>query len=196
MKSAGPSSHASGPAAPGREHDAGHDATVLFLTGWPACGLAEFGAWLADHRGFQHLDLDDESLEHRDLRAAWHRHLPASGLRLIRELRARGDRWVITGERPADHLPYLGASREAGVSVWFLQPQLEGHSRQRWLALAREENREIKPSAWDKLADAIRRNARELRPHFRNRCVDALAVDGPIDFEVIARAMGLGPSGS
>lgn len=169
---------------------------MLFLTGWPACGLAEFGAWLAEHRGFQHLDLDDDDPEHRDLRSAWDQHLPASAPRLIRTLHARGDRWVITGERPADHLPCLGALREAGVSVWFLQPQLEGHSRQRWLARAREDDPEAKPAAWDKLADAIRRNARELRPHFRNRCVDALAVDGQIDFEVIARAMGLTESGS
>jgi hypothetical protein len=172
------------------------EGTVLFLTGWPACGIAELGAWLAEHRGHRHLDLDDDSGRDRELREAWAALLPDSAPRLIRELRAHAKRWVITGERPADHLPYLGALSAAGVGLWFLQPQLDGHSRQHWLARERLLNAEARAGAWDKLADAIRRNARELRPHFRNRCIPTLAVDGPIPFEAIAAAMHIPAPGA
>lgn len=165
--------------------------TLLFLTGWPACGLDEYGAWLEVHRGYRHLDLDDDNPAYRELHAAWAQMLPDSPARLVAELRARADRWVVTGERPADHLHYLGALREAGFGVWFLQPRMESHSRQRWLALERERDPTAKGGAWDKLADSIRRNARELRPHFRNCCVDALAADGLLSFDSMAEAMHL-----
>ncbi len=191
MKAGNVTSSHRGSKSPGPAEPPPAEGTLLFLTGWPACGLSDFGAWLEVHRGYKHLDLDDDSPAEHELREAWARLLPKSPGRLLGELRARADRWVVTGENPADHLPYLGVLREAGFGVWFLQPRMEGHSRQRWLARERELDPATKSAAWDRLADAIRKNARELRPHFRNRCVDALAAEGQLSFETMAEAMHL-----
>jgi hypothetical protein len=165
--------------------------TLLFLTGWPACGASEFGAWLAEHRGFAHLDLQGDSSREADLREAWSRLLPADAPALVAELGARGDRWVVTAGSPAEQFPHLAALRDAGFVLWFLQPQQDGLSRQRWLAQERERDPAAKSQTWDKMADAIRKKARDLRPFFRDHCIATLTADGLIEGEAMATAIGV-----
>ena len=164
-----------------------------FLTGWPACGAAEFGAWLAEHRGFAHLNLEDDSSRDADLREAWARLLPDAAGELVATLRARGDQWVVTAGSPADQFAHLAALRDAGFNLWFLQPHQDGLSRQRWLAQERERDPGVKSQTWDRMADAIRRKARDLRPFFRDRCIQTLVTEGLIDGEAFAKAIGLPP---
>lgn len=163
---------------------------LLFLTGWPACGIAEFGSWLAQRRGYRHLDLEETHPADGAWRAMWYQHLPDKAEALARDLLNEAERWVVTAEHPADQLPHLGPLRDAGFGLWFLQPRMEGYARQRWQARERELDPAVKPAGWDKLADAIRKNARALRPHFRDRCVEALAADGQVDFEALAAIVG------
>jgi hypothetical protein len=127
---------------------------------------------LARRFDFHHVDLD--SGDASDVHAQWEKLVPGRGPAFAERLRKKHARWVLTGRAPTDNLPRLEALRAGGFSLWFLLARTESLSRQRWLLLERERDPEIRPVAWDKQADAIRSNARALRPFFRDHCIETL----------------------
>lgn len=145
----------------------------IFLTGWPACGASFYGDWLAERFDFRHFDAEDSASPAR-LQTAWEQLTPSRAKSFADALREQHPRWVVSAAAPTGNLRRLEALRAAGFSLWFLLPHTESLSRQRWLVLEREYDPETRPTAWEKQADAIRGKARELRPFFRDCCIETL----------------------
>lgn len=147
---------------------------LTFLAGWPACGEASYGEWLATHRNFRHLDLASDSPAEAAQRSQWEQLCPATAEAFRDDLVSAHPRWVLTTPAPVASAEQLTALKKAGFSLWFLLARTEGLSRQQWLADQREANGDSRPLAWARRAEAIRKQARELRPLFRDRCIETL----------------------
>ncbi len=147
---------------------------LLFITGWPACGQSFYGEWLAAHHGFRHIDLDQPLGDPDGFRNLWEERLPGRAGELAAALGKQHPRWVATGEIPVEHLDNLAPLAAAGFNLWFLLPRTESVSRLTWLQRERELDADVRPTAWDKQASAIRGSARRLRPFFRDHCVTTL----------------------
>lgn len=147
---------------------------LIFLSGWPACGQTYYGEWLAEHHGFMHLDLDASASAATEWHDKWERLLPDQAPALARHLRERNPNWVITGENPPDHLRVLGALQAADFQLWFLLPRSETLCRQTWINRERELGMDVEVREWERRAANIRKNARALRPFFRDRCLTTL----------------------
>lgn len=166
---------------------------LFYLSGWPACGAAHYGEWLAAHRGFRHLDLEREADKASDWHQRWNDLTPAKAADFATRLRKQHARWVVTSRIPTGDLAQLKALQTAGFSLWFFLAHTDGVSRQRWLALEREIDPDASPLAWKKQVDAIRNSARGLRPFFRNQCVETLNNSGELlDAAELAVRLGLG----
>jgi hypothetical protein len=168
---------------------------MLFLTGWPECGQAVYGEWLAANSGFRHLNLDLPVSERGEAGRLWEEHVPAGIARFVTGLRKTHARWVITDSDPVRHLPIFGALREAGFELWFLMARTEALSRSCWQQRTREADPSARPGDWLKLAGTIRGSARELRPYFRDRCITTLATSRELlDMAAFAAQIGIATS--
>jgi hypothetical protein len=168
---------------------------LLFLTGWPACGQAFYGEWLASAHGFHNVNLDEDSSDESELRILWRRYLPRRAPALIKHLLKSNSRWVVTGSAPAEHLDHLSSLQAAGFHLWFLQPRDESLSRLTWLRTEREFDEKAPASGWQKRADAIRQQARQLRPFFRDRCITTLLRVGELmPVEELSSLLSISPT--
>jgi hypothetical protein len=147
---------------------------LLYFSGWPACGAAFYGEWFARRFDFHHVDLDNNAGDDGDVRGLTKKLDATRGAALAQRLYKKYPRWVVTERAPTDDLDRLDALMSVGFSLWFLLARSESLSRQRWLMLEREVDPEVRPAAWEREADAIRSNARRLRPYFRDRCIETL----------------------
>jgi hypothetical protein len=64
--------------------------TLLFISGWPACGETHYGEWLARRFDFHHVDLD--SADASDLHSHWEKLVPARGPAFAERLQKIGDK--------------------------------------------------------------------------------------------------------
>jgi hypothetical protein len=165
---------------------------LLFLSGWPACGMHYYGEWLATHHDFRHLDLECLPSQRSELHALWEKSVPARASALAERLLKMHPRWVVTAKAPTDGPAQLEPLQAAGFDLWFLLPRTDAVSRQQWLVHEKEKNPEARGSGWDQQADAIRKAARGLRPYFRDRCVQTLSGVGELmDGDALAARMGI-----
>lgn len=168
---------------------------LFYLTGWPACGEAHYGDWLANHRDFRHLDLAREAESGTEWHLLWEKLTPKRAADFKARLRKQHPRWVVTGRVPTGDLTQLEGLQAAKFSLWFFLPHTESVSRQQWLAQEREVDPNAGPIGWKKQADAIHSSARGLRPFFRNQCVETLNGSGQLlDAAELAARLGLGKS--
>jgi hypothetical protein len=94
----------------------------LLLAGLPATGKSSFGNWLEQHKGYFHLDFDEEDIVQRrgfgqaqDL--LWHQHQAAS---LLQGLIARDQPIVLSWGFAPHFLPTVRQVLNYGfVPVWF-----------------------------------------------------------------------------
>jgi hypothetical protein len=147
---------------------------LLFLSGWPACGAAFYGEWFAQYCDFRHLDFHENGQGSAEMHALWEKLTPSRGTAFAQRLLKQHPRWVLTAPAQTENLPRLEALREGGFSMWFLMARAEPLSRQRWLMQEREFDPEVRPLDWERQANAIRSRARELRPFFRDHCIETL----------------------
>lgn len=167
---------------------------LLFFSGWPACGESYYGEWLASRYDFIHLDLEGDHGREPELREQCEKLTPARAPAFAARLRKQHPRWVITRPATGELLPRLEALRAADFSLWFFLPRADGLSRQRWLMHERERDPEVRPLAWERQAAAIRSHAREMRPYFRDHCVQTLDTAGELlDGDALAARVGVVP---
>jgi len=97
----------------------------ILIAGIPASGKSSFGKWLADTKGFLHVDmelLDNEpgSLGKNGLRKEWDAFCNGSDHdSLIRELKGRTASVVLNWGFPAWTLHVVSALKASGVSLWW-----------------------------------------------------------------------------
>jgi hypothetical protein len=164
---------------------------LLFLAGWPACGEAFYGEWLAERYDFRHIDLEAESSRDSKSIDLWKNPKAKHPDALANHLLEMHPRWVLTGRAPTGDLSKLTALKAAGFSLWFLLARREEFSRHRWLLLEREADPVTRTTEWKKQAAAIRGSARNLRPFFRNQCIETLVgADELLDVEEMAVKLG------
>lgn len=166
--------------------------SLLFISGWPACGETFYGEWLATGYDFRHVSLEAGRWDDSEWSGLWRETDTDQAVMLSSQLQEKHPRWVLTSPAPIEDLSRLEVMKAAGFSLWFLLARREELSRQRWLKLEREVDPNANPAAWKRLADAIRKSARGLRPHFRNQCIETLSGTGELlDGDELATRIGL-----
>lgn len=167
--------------------------SLLLLTGWPACGEAFYADWLERNRDFRHLDLNGDNPGDAAALRRWEEFDESDASGFILGLRRQHPRWVLTHAAPVPRMKRLPALRACGFELWFLLPRTEPLSRIQWLSEQRDSDSGVKSSDWAKRAEAIRAAGRELRPHFRDRCIETLlGSDELLSGDEFAVRVGLG----
>lgn len=165
--------------------------TLLFLAGWPACGETFYGKCLAERYDLRHIDLEEETSGYEKAIALWKYPTPSQPDALTNHLLQMHPRWVLTGRAPTGEMSKLTALQAAGFSLWFLLARREEFSRHRWVLLEPETDPAARTNEWRKQAAAIRSSARNLRPFFRNQCVETLVgADELLNVEEVATKLG------
>ena len=148
----------------------------IFLAGVPATGKTWLGSWLAEQRGYVHIDAErngGSDFDAHGLHEAWDEVI-ATG---------RADGFVAAADRlgksvvvnwgfPTCYLYVVSALQSAGVDAWWLQAE-------RTLARAAFTARGgIDPRCFEKQMDDIEREWLLISPVFGSKIVDGLRSDG------------------
>lgn len=97
----------------------------ILIAGVPASGKSSFGRWLADTKGFVHVDMGlGDSTQYRwgwnGLRNEWNAFCDGSDRdRLITQLKSQTASVVLNWGFPARMLPVVSALKASGVSLWW-----------------------------------------------------------------------------
>ena len=150
--------------------------THLFIAGIPATGKTWLGSWLAETRGYLHIDAERDSgadFDRLGVHAAWNQLITTGrGRSFVAALDRLSKPVIVNWGFPLDYLYVVTALQEAGIDAWWL-----GADR----AQARagfQKRGGIDVALFDRQMNDIEENWARLESVFRNRIVSGLRQDG------------------
>ena len=148
---------------------------ILVLSGLPATGKSTFGAWLATHHGFRHVDADGGSLAQAKS-DAWSNLVTAPSEKtasdFLQVLGTTGQPVVWDWGFPPRLLSCVHALKDVGATLWWFTGS-ESVARKRYIARNRGH-----VHAFDYQVIQIRQNWPEIEALFRPNFLTTLCDDG------------------
>ena len=181
----------------------------ILIAGMPATGKSCFGKWLADTKGFIHVDMelsDNEpnSLGSNNLREEWNLFCDGSDRdRLLRAVKGGTSSVVLNWGFPPNRttLSCVSALKAGGVSLWWFEGDygaarkvFEQRARQRlFLGSLRSKRIANELNLFDSQYDALSKAWAGIEPLFRDHVITTLRADGSFleKEEILSRIMEL-----
>lgn len=91
----------------------------ILVSGVPATGKSTFGRWLAENRGFVHIDVENGGFDRYRLAQAWAQAVGLAPEPLVDGLRSIGQPAVVDWGYPPSCLPIVRALHAAGLKAWW-----------------------------------------------------------------------------
>ena len=155
----------------------------LFISGVPATGKTWLGNWLAQTRGYVHIDAEKNrgaDLDRENLHREWKELLDTG----------RANNFIIAAERlkrpfvinwgfPMRYLSAVDALRRAGVDLWWLHAD-RGQARTALIEREKKkpEHERIPVECFDRQMDEIEQHWSRIEQIFGKNMVDGLKPDG------------------
>lgn len=147
--------------------------TQLFVSGVPGCGKSTFGRWLAQQKGFVHVDMERDGLDQHGFRQAWNKFCGGGEAQsFLSAVAAHPSSVILDWGFPLHCIQLVQRLKDAGLKVfWFEADRLA--SRDHFVRRGT-----VPADRFDSQYAAISAHRAEISSLFGGNIIETLRADG------------------